>query len=398
MIQNLNSLISDNAKVMKRSVIRDLLKVATRPEIISFAGGFPNPRTFPVEELKEIMMEVLNEMPFQALQYGETLGVRSLREALAQRYRDQGMDVTYENFIITTASQQAIDMICTLFLNPGDTVVCGLPSYLGFLQAVQAHQGVAVGITQDEQLDVILNSLERTGKRPKFVYAIPDFQNPTGITMDLAQRKQVLEVCKQHDMLLIEDSPYREIRFEGEHLPMLYSLDQDQRVITLGTFSKTFVPAFRLGWIMAPVEIIHKLEVVKQSMDLSAPIFDQYVAAKYLQKGYLDKNLENTKALYHRLKDNIIAAFEKYMPEGVTWTNPDGGLFLFVRLPEQYDCRELFDIAIKEDVAFVIGEAFYCDGKGKNTMRINYSYMPEERATEGVRRLAMAIKTLMAAK
>ncbi|HPS25208.1 MAG TPA: PLP-dependent aminotransferase family protein [Bacteroidales bacterium] len=383
---------------MRRSAIRDLLKMATRPEIISFGGGFPDITAFPVDELKEVVREVLDENAIQALQYGETLGLKQLREILAERYREQGMDVTYENFIITTSSQQAIDMITALFINPGDTIVCGLPSYLGALQAFYAHQANPVGVPRDEELRSVVGALAAAGKKPKFIYAIPDFQNPSGVTMDIAQRMNVIEVAKKFNLLIVEDSPYREIRFDGEPMPMIYSLDKEGRTMLLGTFSKTFVPGFRLGWIMAPKPIIDRLEIVKQSVDLCAPVFNQFIAAKFIKKGYFDKNIERIKVNYCAKRNSMIAAFEKYMPEGVTWTNPDGGLFLFVTLPQGYDATDLFKLAVKEDVAFVIGEAFHCDGSGKNTLRINFSYMNEERAQEGVRRLANAIRKLMETK
>jgi len=394
----LSSIVSDNAKNMRRSAIRDLLKMATRPEIISFGGGFPDITAFPVDELKEVVQEVLDENAIQALQYGETLGLKQLREILAERYREQGMDVTYENFIITTSSQQAIDMITALFINPGDTIVCGLPSYLGALQAFYAHQANPVGVPRDEELRSVVGALAAAGKKPKFIYAIPDFQNPSGVTMDIAQRMNVIEVAKKFNLLIVEDSPYREIRFDGEPMPMIYSLDKEGRTMLLGTFSKTFVPGFRLGWIMAPKPIIDRLEIVKQSVDLCAPVFNQFIAAKFIKKGYFDKNIERIKVNYCAKRNSMIAAFEKYMPEGVTWTNPDGGLFLFVTLPQGYDATDLFKLAVKEDVAFVIGEAFHCDGSGKNTLRINFSYMNEERAQEGVRRLANAIRKLMETK
>ncbi len=394
----LSSIISDNAKNMRRSAIRDLLKMATRPEIISFGGGFPDITAFPVDELKEVVQEVLDENAIQALQYGETLGLRKLREILAERYIAEGMDVTYENFIITTSSQQAIDMITALFINPGDTIVCGLPSYLGALQAFYAHQANPVGVPKDEELRSVVGALTAAGKKPKFIYAIPDFQNPSGVTMDIEQRMNVIEVAKKFNLLIVEDSPYREIRFDGEPMPMIYSLDKEGRTMLLGTFSKTFVPGFRLGWIMAPKPIIDRLEIVKQSVDLCAPVFNQFIAAKFIEKGYFDKNVERIKVNYCAKRNSMIAAFEKYMPEGVTWTNPDGGLFLFVTLPQGYDATDLFKLAVKEDVAFVIGEAFHCDGSGKNTLRINFSYMNEERAEEGVRRLANAIRMLMDTK
>lgn len=395
MAVNIQEILSSNAKNMRRSAIRDLLSVANRPEVISFAGGFPNPTTFPVDELKEIMQEILNTESISALQYGATEGNVKLREQIAKRYNAQGLNITKDNIMITTSSQQAIDLTTKVFIDPGDTIICGLPSYLGALQAFWSYQAKPVGVPKDEDLELVIKTLIATGKKPKFIYAIPDFQNPSGITMNYQQRKEVIAVAKKYDLLILEDSPYREIRFDGEAQPMMYSMDTDGRVILFGTFSKTFVPGFRIGWVIAPVEIIDKLIVAKQSTDLCTPVFDQAVAAKYLEKGLFEKNLKKTIELYHGKRDHMLSCFEKYMPAGVSWTKPEGGLFLFVTLPEGYDTLELFEIAIKEDVAFVIGEAFHCDGSGKNTMRINFSYMDNDRIEEGVKRLSKAIATML---
>ena len=395
MNQYLDSILSSNARNMKRSAIRDLLSVTSRSGMISFAGGFPDPNTFPVTQLKEIMMEVLEEDSVSALQYGSTEGVDRLREALAKRYQKEELNVSKENFLITTSSQQAIDLVSKIFLNPGDTLVCGLPSYLGALQSFVAYQACPVGIRKDEELDVVVGALIASGKKPKFIYAIPDFQNPSGITMNREQRLEVIEVAKKYDLLIVEDSPYREIRFEGDPEQMMYAMDDSNRVITLGTFSKIFLPGFRLGWVIAHPSIIEKLVVAKQATDLCAPVFDQFVAARYVERGYLDQNITDTIVNYRNKRDKMLAAFEKYMPDGVTWTKPDGGLFLFMTLPEQYDALDLFNLAIQESVAFVTGESFHCDGSGKNTLRINFSYMPIDRAEEGVKRLAAAIRKMM---
>lgn len=395
MAVNIQEILSSNAKNMRRSAIRDLLSVANRPEVISFAGGFPNPTTFPVDELKEIMQEILDTESISALQYGATEGNVKLREQIAKRYNAQGLNITKDNIMITTSSQQAIDLTTKVFIDPGDTIICGLPSYLGALQAFWSYQAKPVGVPKDEDLELVIKTLIATGKKPKFIYAIPDFQNPSGITMNYQQRKEVIAVAKKYDLLILEDSPYREIRFDGETQPMMYSMDTDGRVILFGTFSKTFVPGFRIGWVIAPVEIIDRLIVAKQSTDLCTPVFDQAVAAKYLEKGLFEKNLKKTIELYHGKRDHMLSCFEKYMPAGVSWTKPEGGLFLFVTLPEGYDTLELFEIAIKEDVAFVIGEAFHCDGSGKNTMRINFSYMDNDRIEEGVKRLSKAIATML---
>ena len=394
MALDIQNILSDNAKSMRRSAIRDLLSVANRPEVISFAGGFPNPATFPVEDLKVIMQEVLEEESTFALQYGPTEGNGKLREILAERYRAQGLEITKDNILITTSSQQAIDLTSRIFISPGDTIVCGLPSYLGALQSFWSYQANPIGITKDEELEIVVKALIATGKKPKFIYTIPDFQNPSGVTMNVEKRKMVLDVAEKYDLLVIEDSPYREIRFEGEHQPLLYSMN-NQRVMLFGTLSKTVLPGFRIGWVIAPEEIIDRLVVAKQSSDLCAPVFDQAVVARYFQKGLFDKNLSKTIDLYRNKRNHMISCFEKYMPKGVEWTNPEGGLFLFVTLPEGYDTRELFDVAIKENVAFVIGEAFHCDGSGKNTLRINFSFMDQERTEEGVKRLAKAIDEML---
>lgn len=393
---DIKPLLSNNALSMRRSQIRDLLSVATRPEIISFAGGFPNPATFPLEELKGIVQEVLEKDGNAALQYGSTDGIVSLRQEISKLYkREENLDIPVDHIQITTASQQALDLISRVFINPGDVVVCGLPSYLGALQAFWSYQGQPYGLRHNNGLDEACNVLCATGKKPKFLYSIPDFQNPSGETMTLEEREYVVEVARKYDLLIVEDTPYKNIRFSGEKLPSMYSM-APERVMMLGTFSKTFVPGFRLGWIVAEPAILDKINVAKQSADLCTPAFSQLVAAKYLASGAYDENLKKTCALYKRKKDLMVKSFEEFMPEGVKWTNPDGGLFLFLKLPKQYDTRELFDIAIKENVAFVIGEAFHSDGSGKNTMRLNFSFATDEKIVEGVKRLANAIRQLYA--
>lgn len=391
---DITPLLSKNALSMRRSQIRDLLSVATRPEIISFAGGFPSPESFPVEDLKRIMQEVLDKEGAAALQYGSTDGVKSLREEISRLYkRDENLDVPVENIMITTASQQALDLICRVFIDPGDVIVCGLPTYLAALQSVWSYRGQPYGLRHNNGLAEACNVLCATGKKPKFIYSIPDFQNPSGETMTLEERKYVVDVARKYDLLIVEDTPYKNIRFEGETLPSMYSMAPD-RVIMVGTFSKTFVPGFRLGWIVAQHDVIERIIVAKQSSDLCTPVFNQMVAARYLASGAYDVNLKKTCALYKRKKNVMVSSFEEFMPKGVTWTNPDGGLFLFLRLPDQFDTRELFDLAIKENVAFVIGEAFHSDGSGKNTMRLNFSFASDEKIREGVRRLAAAIRRL----
>ena len=406
MVSDYKEILSDSAKGMKRSAIRELLKLTQKPEIISFAGGLPAKESFPLEQLQEICAEVIATDGGAACQYGSTEGVPELLEILAQRYRDQGLSyVTKENITIITSSQQGLDTVGKIFLNRGDKYICELPSYLGALGAFNSYGGVGVGIPQDEQgmsaveLEKTLAEMKAKGEKPKFIYLIPDFQNPAGMTMPEARRIEILNIAKKHEIMIIEDSPYRELRFSGKPQRMLYDLDNGEgNVITLGTFSKIFMPGFRMGWVLAHPMVIDNFVKAKQSTDLCTSAFLQKITVKFFQKNYFDANVKKIVDMYRGKLEAMLGAFEKYMPEGVTWTRPEGGLFLFLTLPEGYDAEELFQIAIEKNVAFVLGTVFFVNGGGKNTMRINFSYMSEEMNIEGVKRLADAIKELYARK
>ena len=406
MVSDYKEILSDSAKGMKRSAIRELLKLTQKPEIISFAGGLPAKESFPLEQLQEICAEVIATDGAAACQYGSTEGVPELLEILAQRYRDQGLSyVTKENITIITSSQQGLDTVGKIFLNRGDKYICELPSYLGALGAFNSYGGVGVGIPQDEQgmsaveLEKTLAEMKAKGEKPKFIYLIPDFQNPAGMTMPEARRIEILNIAKKHEIMIIEDSPYRELRFSGKPQRMLYDLDNGEgNVITLGTFSKIFMPGFRMGWVLAHPMVIDNFVKAKQSTDLCTSAFLQKITVKFFQKNYFDANVKKIVDMYRGKVEAMLGAFEKYMPEGVTWTRPEGGLFLFLTLPEGYDAEELFQIAIEKNVAFVLGTVFFVNGGGKNTMRINFSYMSEEMNIEGVKRLADAIKELYARK
>ena len=406
MVSDYKEILSDSAKGMKRSAIRELLKLTQKPEIISFAGGLPAKESFPLEQLQEICAEVIATDGAAACQYGSTEGVPELLEILAQRYRDQGLSyVTKENITIITSSQQGLDTVGKIFLNRGDKYICELPSYLGALGAFNSYGGVGVGIPQDEQgmsaveLEKTLAEMKAKGEKPKFIYLIPDFQNPAGMTMPEARRIEILNIAKKHEIMIIEDSPYRELRFSGKPQRMLYDLDNGEgNVITLGTFSKIFMPGFRMGWVLAHPMVIDNFVKAKQSTDLCTSAFLQKITVKFFQKNYFVANVKKIVDMYRGKLEAMLGAFEKYMPEGVTWTRPEGGLFLFLTLPEGYDAEELFQIAIEKNVAFVLGTVFFVNGGGKNTMRINFSYMSEEMNIEGVKRLADAIKELYARK
>lgn len=401
MITDFNDALSLNVKGMKKSAIRELLKLTKDPEVISFAGGLPAPETFPENELIDIVKEVIEEDGSKALQYGTTEGDDRLRELIAENYNAEGFDITKDDILVTTASQQGLDLLAKVFVNRGDKVLVGLPSYLGGLGAFNAYGANMVGVEFDEhgmradKLEEILAEMKANGERAKFIYIIPDFQNPAGVTMPEERRIKIIEIAKKYNVLIVEDSPYKQIRFEGEDQASFFALDRTGHVINLGTFSKIFVPGFRIGWVIAHKDVLDKFIVAKQSTDLCTSPFVQKIAAKYIEKGLFAENLKKTIQNYKEKKDVMMAAFEKYMPEGVTWTNPEGGLFLFVTLPEYMDSEKLFMKAIEKKVAFVIGSVFHCDGSGRNTMRINFSYVDKEKNLEGVKRLAEVIKAEM---
>lgn len=401
MINNLDQLFSRSAQKMQKSAIREILKLTQQPGIISFAGGLPSPESFPTDDLKKIVCEILDEEGASALQYSTTEGDQKLRELLVEKYKKDGVDVNVDDLIITTASQQGLDLIGKIFITPGDKVICGLPSYLGGISAFNTYGADLLGVPFDEhgmipsKIEEIIQDLAAQEIRPKFIYVIPDFQNPAGLTYPNSRRIEILEIAKKYDLLIIEDSPYREVRFEGEPQKMLYDLDDSNRVVTLGTFSKIFVPGFRLGWMMGPEEIIQKVVIAKQSADLCTSVFVQKIAAKYIEKGFFEANLKKIISSYHEKRDLMLDSLKKYMPEGVTWTKPEGGLFLFIYLPEGMDAERLFYKAVEKKVAFVKGDVFFCNGKGKNTMRINFSYANKADNVEGVKRLAEVIKEAM---
>ncbi|MBQ3607360.1 MAG: PLP-dependent aminotransferase family protein [Bacteroidales bacterium] len=372
-----------------RSPVREIFKKVDLNAIYSFAGGYPSAETFPLEEIRRTMSEVIDKYAGKAFQYGATQGVPELRDAVAKRY-----GVPVDRVQITSSSQQGIDVCTRVLVNPGDVVLTSNPSYLGALQSFCSYRADIRGVAHNEDLDVFrqayeaeLRQVKVEGKKVKFLYMIPDFQNPSGESLTLEERQMLVSLAQKHDFLIVEDSPYRELRYEGEHIPTMYSLDPD-RVIHLGSFSKIFAPGFRLGWAIAHPEILDKIYVCKQSLDLCPPIFDQYVAAEFLSSGRLDENLAKTIALYKGKRDLLLSLLEEHMPEGVRWTRPEGGLFLFLTMPHGFDAVKFYDKALDAGVAYVAGEFFHPDRSGKNTMRLNFSFMAPERMTEGIRLLA----------
>lgn len=384
-----DNMFSEDVGSFFRSPVREIFKKVDLNSIYSFAGGYPSAETFPLDEIRDTMSEVIDKYAGKAFQYGATQGVPELREAVAARY-----GVSVERVQITSSSQQGIDVCTRVLVDPGDVILTSSPSYLGALQSFRSYRADIRGVAHDDDTDAfraeyekMIAQVEAEGKSVKFLYMIPDFQNPSGESLTLREREMLVSLAQEHDFLIVEDSPYRELRYEGEHIPSMYSLDPD-RVIHLGSFSKIFAPGFRLGWAIAHPDILDKIYVCKQSLDLCPPIFDQYVAAEFLKSGRLDANLKKSIELYRSKRDILLSLLEEHMPEGISWTHPEGGLFLFLTMPEGFDAVKFYDKALDAGVAYVAGEFFHPDGSGKNTMRLNFSFMSPERIREGVKLLA----------
>ena len=376
-----------------RSPVREIFKRVDLNAIYSFAGGYPSADTFPLEEIRQTMSDVIGKYGGQAFQYGATQGVMQLRQAVAERY-----SVPVERVQITSSSQQGIDVCTRVLVDPGDVILTSSPSYLGALQSFRSYRADIRGIAHRERIEdyrrayeEMIASVKAEGRKIKFLYMIPDFQNPSGESLTFEERKMLTELARTHGFLIVEDSPYRELRYEGEDVPTMYSIDPDV-VIHLGSFSKIFAPGFRLGWAIAHPDILDKIYVCKQSLDLCPPVFDQYVAAEFLKSGRLDANLKKSIELYKGKRDLLLSLLEQYMPEGVRWTHPEGGLFLFLTMPEGFDAVRFYDTALDAGVAYVAGEFFHPDGSGKNTMRMNFSFMTHQRITEGVKLLAEILR------
>ena len=379
-----------------RSPVREIFKRVDLNAIYSFAGGYPSADTFPLEDIRKTMSEVIDKYQGKAFQYGATQGVPELRGAVAKRY-----GVPVERVQITSSSQQGIDVCTRVLVNPGDVILTSSPSYLGALQSFRSYRADIRGVAHNDDIETfraayvsVLEQVAQEGKQVKFLYMIPDFQNPSGESLTLEERRMLVTLAQEFDFLIVEDSPYRELRYEGEHIPTMYSLDPD-RVIHLGSFSKIFAPGFRLGWAIAHPEILDKIYVCKQSLDLCPPIFDQYVAAEFLESGKLDANLERSIALYKGKRDLLLELLQKHMPAGVRWTHPEGGLFLFLTMPEGFEAVKFYDKALDAGVAYVAGEFFHPDGSGKNTMRMNFSFMTHEKISEGVKLLASLLAEVL---
>jgi 2-aminoadipate transaminase len=403
MVVNYDRLFSSRSKLLKSSEIRELLKLTQSGDFISLAGGLPNPQAFPVEAIHECIEKVFKTNIYNALQYGTTEGLPMLRTVLADRMRkEKHIDCTPYDLLITNGAQQALSFVAFNFLDVGDTFITSSPTYLGALQTFQAHGANCESIPGDHtgmNLDSLrrnLKRLNRTGIIPKFLYTVATCQNPSGESIPVEARKELLEIASEYDFVIIEDDPYGDLIFDGEQIPPIKSFDTKGRVIYISTFSKILAPGFRLAWVVASEDVITKFALTKQSMDLCSNVFTQYIAYEYVKGGYLDKQVETIRTLYKHKRDVMIEALKLYFPAEAKWTVPNGGMFLWVTLPKTVNTRHMFKRALAKKVAYVIGDTFYPDASNYSCMRLNFSYSDDETMREGIKRLGEVIKEEMA--
>lgn len=387
---------ADRLKRMKASEIREMLSLVHKPGMISFGGGMPSPDSFPVNTIKRLASKVLREHGTDALQYGSTDGYFKLRKEIAKKSRKHGIRCDEKNIIVTTGSQQVLDLTAKIFLNPKDYVFLEAPTYMGALVAFNCYQPKYVGIGMDDQ-GMITDELERKLKgirrcKMDFVYTVPTFQNPSGVTMSLERRKHLLDIAEEHDLFILEDDAYSDLRYFGKPVKSIKSLDKNNRVIYTHTFSKTLSPGFRLGYVIADDERIKKINMAKQAADICTNVFSQYIAYEYIKQGLIEKQLKKIKVMYKKKLDVMLNSLEKHFPKNCEWTKPDGGMFIWATLPHKIDTRELFDHAVKNNVIFVHGSVFRADGKGHNTMRLNFTNTSERNIQVGIKRLGTLIK------
>jgi len=389
---------------MGSSIIRELLKLTEQPDIISFAGGLPAPEVFPVKKFQEACNQVLMEHGAQALQYSVTEGYKPLREMIARHTARFSVQVTAENIMITSGSQQALDFIGRLFINRGDYIVVESPTYLGALQAWNAYGAQYISVPTDED-GMLVDRLEEALRiGPKFIYVLPNFQNPSGSTLSLERRKRLIVLADQYGVPIVEDDPYGQLRYDGENIPSVAALDGRYRndaadnneysgnVIYLSTFSKLLAPGLRLAWVIAPPQVIRKLVMAKQAADLHTSSFSQHVAYEVAKGGFLDEHVKIIRATYKERRDVMLEIMDEVFPPEMRWTRPQGGMFLWGILPEHIDAAEVLKTAVQRKVAFVPGMAFHANGGGANTMRINFSFSNPEHIREGIARLGITLK------
>ncbi len=390
-------LYSDNSKRFKASEIRELLAVSQQPGVISFAGGLPNPQAFPIEEVQKIMNTILKEDGARALQYGPTSGIKEFREKVVEMVQKDGINTSIDEVFVSVGSQQALDLTGRVFLDRGDVVFLGSPSYLGGINAFRAYGAKFVGVPLDkngmkvELLEEKIKESKRKGENSKIIYIVPTFQNPAGVVLSEERRKRIIEIAQEHNLLIVEDDPYGKLRFEGKPLKPIKIYDDN--IIYMATFSKILSPGFRIAYVIAPEEITRKMVIAKQSVDLCTPTFTQLIAYHFMKNGFMEKHIPRIIEMYKRKRDIMLDSLEEYFPEGCKWTHPQGGMFLWATLPDHIDTAEMVQEAIqKEKVAYVHGRAFYADEGGAHSMRLNFSNPSDENVKEGIKRLAKVIE------
>jgi 2-aminoadipate transaminase len=388
---------ADRIEHLRRSAVRDLFAAISRPNVIGLSGGSPDISSLPLDEVAECAKRVVTENGLKSLQYGGSDGRIETRTMVADMLAEDDIHVDPDEIIITGGSQQALDFMGRVFINPGDKIIVEGPSYLGALQAFSAYQPDVEVVPMDGEsmrMDALEETLKRLGPRgAKFIYTIPNFQNPAGVTMTLERRKRLLELAREYHIQVIEDDPYGRLRFEGEHIPPLKSMDPN--VIYLGTTSKIFAPGLRLAWCVAPKPVIAKINLCEQGASLCCSAFNQILAEQYFGRTDWKGTLEKSKAIYRSRRDAMISALEEFFPPEATWTHPQGGLFVYVTLPPYFDTEQMMSAALENGVAYVPGSNCFPNGEGKSSMRLAFSYEPEEKIREGVRRLSEVIADRM---
>ena len=398
MAVNWENLWSERARGIVASDIRDAFKLTEKEDVISFAGGFPSPEAFPRGELGQLGKDIIEDEGDVSLQYGPTEGYTELRSLIAKQMREQGIEATADNILITSGSQQGLDLVSRVLLDPGDLVIVEQPGYIGGLGAVNNYQGEKVGIPLDHEglrVDVLAERLirwQRQGRHPKMIYVVPNFQNPAGVTLSLERRRLLVSLAKEYGFVILEDNPYGELRFDVSPQPHMRSLDEGGNVIYFGSFSKVFVPGMRVGWITADCALVRKLAVAKQSADLCSNSFGQKLVYRWLKAGGYQEHLDELRSLYRARRDAMLAAIRKHFPKGVEYTVPQGGFFIWVKLPEGMDAKAMLPHAVDAGVGYVPGEGFHVDGTGKNTLRLAYSQASIADIETGIRRLGRVLE------
>jgi 2-aminoadipate transaminase len=387
---------------MKSSVMRDLMALTERPDVISLAGGWPDTSTFPADSYAALMSTVASQSCARALQYGPTEGLSAVKQCIAQVMQAEGIEIDSDELLVTTGGQQVIDLVCKTLLDPGDVVVCEAPTYPGAVPTFCAYEAEVVHVTMDrdgmrvDELEATLDRLESAGRRPKFIYTVPTFHNPAGVTMSLERRRELVRIASERELLVLEDNPYGLLRYEGSPLPTLRALDGGAFVIYASTFSKILSPGVRLGWTAAPAPVLEKMNVGKQASDLCSSSISQYFVSAYFESGPWEDYVRSLIEIYRRRRDVMLDSLAEHFPRETEWTHPQGGLFIWATLPDYIDTTDLLARALDQQVAFVPGRAAFLDGRGGSSMRLNFSGVDEELIREGVRRLGEVVREQVA--